>query len=104
VEFSVTILGSGAAVPTSRRNPSGQYIQIRNRHFLIDCGEGTQMQMRKFGVNFNRITHVFISHLHGDHFFGLVGLPSKAHSNIRSRWAETNNSDATGGSKREIGF
>ncbi|XOV67448.1 MAG: ribonuclease Z [Fluviicola sp.] len=79
MEFSVTILGSGAAVPTSRRNPSGQYIQIRNRHFLIDCGEGTQMQMRKFGVNFNRITHVFISHLHGDHFFGLVGLLSTMH-------------------------
>jgi len=79
VGFSVTILGSGAAVPTSRRNPSGQYVQCRNRHFLIDCAEGTQMQMRKFGVNFNRITHVFISHLHGDHFFGLVGLLSTMH-------------------------
>ncbi|MCR9173746.1 MAG: ribonuclease Z [bacterium] len=79
MDFTVTILGSGAAVPTSRRNPSGQYIQCRNRHFLIDCGEGTQMQMRKFGVNFNRITHVFISHLHGDHFFGLVGLLSTMH-------------------------
>ncbi|MDB3906854.1 ribonuclease Z [Crocinitomicaceae bacterium] len=79
MDFSVTILGSGAAVPTSRRNPSSQYIQCRNRHFLIDCGEGTQMQMRKFGVSFNRITHVFISHLHGDHFFGLVGLLSTMH-------------------------
>lgn len=79
MDFTVTILGSGAAVPTSRRNPSSQYIQCRNRHFLIDCGEGTQMQMRKFGVNFNRITHIFISHLHGDHFFGLVGLLSTMH-------------------------
>lgn len=79
MEFSVTILGSGAAVPTSRRNPSSQYIQCRNRHFLIDCAEGTQMQMRKYHVNMNRIEHVFISHLHGDHFFGLVGLLSTMH-------------------------
>ena len=79
MDFSVTILGSGAAVPTSRRNPSSQYIQCRNRHFLIDCAEGTQMQMRKYGINFNRVTHIFISHLHGDHFFGLVGLLSTMH-------------------------
>lgn len=79
MEFSVTILGSGSAVPTSRRNPSGQYIQCRNRHFLIDCGEGTQMQIRKLGIHFQRIEHVFISHLHGDHFFGLVGLLSTLH-------------------------
>ncbi len=79
MEFSVTILGSGSAVPTSRRNPSAQYIQCRNRHFLIDCGEGTQMQIRKLGINFQRITDVFISHLHGDHYFGLVGLLSTMH-------------------------
>lgn len=79
MEFSITILGSGSAVPTSRRNPSSQYIQCRNRHFLIDCGEGTQMQIRKLGINFQRITHIFISHLHGDHYFGLVGLLSTMH-------------------------
>lgn len=79
MEFSVTILGSGAALPTSRRNPTSQYVQCRNRHFLIDCGEASQIQMRKCGVNFNRISHIFISHLHGDHYFGLVGLLSTMH-------------------------
>jgi ribonuclease Z len=76
VSFSVTILGSGAALPTGKRNPTSQYIFCNNRHILIDCGEGTQMQLRKFGIPFQRITHIFISHLHGDHFFGLPGLLS----------------------------
>lgn len=76
MSFSVTILGSGAALPTGRRNPTSQYIYCNNRHILIDCGEGTQMQLRKFGIPFQRITHIFISHLHGDHFFGLPGLLS----------------------------
>jgi len=79
VNFSVTILGSGSAVPTSRRNPSAQYIQCSNRHLLIDCGEGTQMQLRKMGIKFQRIGHVFISHLHGDHYYGLIGLLSTMH-------------------------
>jgi len=79
VSFSVTILGSGSAVPTSRRNPSAQYVQCSNRHLLIDCGEGTQMQLRKFGIKFQRIDYVLISHLHGDHYFGLVGLLSTMH-------------------------
>lgn len=79
MNFSVTILGSGSAIPTSRRNPSAQYVQCSNRHFLIDCGEGTQMQIRKLGIKFQRINHIFISHLHGDHYFGLVGLLSTMH-------------------------
>ncbi len=76
MSFSVTILGSGAALPTGKRNPTSQYIFCNNRHILIDCGEGTQMQLRKYGIPFQRITHIFISHLHGDHFFGLPGLLS----------------------------
>ena len=79
MDFSVTILGSGAALPTFSRNPTSQYVICNNRHILIDCGEGTQVQMRKFGVKFQRITHILISHLHGDHFFGLVGLLSTMH-------------------------
>ena len=76
MSFEITILGSGAAIPTSRRNPTSQYIVCNERHILIDCGEGTQMQIRKYGVRFQRINHILISHLHGDHFFGLVGLIS----------------------------
>lgn len=79
MSFSVTILGSGSALPTSRRKPTSQYIQCAGRHFLIDCGEGTQLQMRKYGVKFQRIDQIFISHLHGDHYFGLFGLLSTLH-------------------------
>ena len=79
MSFEVTILGSGAAVPTHRRNPTAQYIVCNDRHILIDCGEGTQMQFRKYGIRFQRISHILISHLHGDHFFGLVGLLSTMH-------------------------
>jgi ribonuclease Z len=79
VSFEVTILGSGAAIPTSRRNPTSQFVACNDRYILIDCGEGTQMQIRKFGVRFQRIRHILISHLHGDHFFGLVGLISSMH-------------------------
>lgn len=76
MKFEVTILGSSAALPTLQRNSTAQYITCCNRHILIDCGEGTQMQMRKFGVRFQRLDIILISHLHGDHFFGLVGLLS----------------------------
>jgi len=79
VSFSVTVLGSGSAVPTSRRALTSQFVECRSRYILIDCGEGTQMQMRKFGIKFQRIEHVLISHLHGDHYFGLVGLLSTMH-------------------------
>lgn len=77
--FEVTILGSGAAIPTLQRNPSSQFINCNDRYILIDCGEGTQHQLRKFGVKFQKINHILISHLHGDHFFGLVGLLSSMH-------------------------
>jgi ribonuclease Z len=76
MSFQIRILGSGAALPTSNRNPSAQYINCNERHILIDCGEGTQNQLRKYGIKFQKIKHIFISHLHGDHYFGLMGLLS----------------------------
>ncbi len=74
--FNIKILGCGSATPTVRRNPTAQIVNAHERHILIDCGEGTQLQMRKFGVKFQKINHVLISHLHGDHYLGLVGLIS----------------------------
>lgn len=74
--MKLTILGCYSAAPRVDTNPTAQILDIRNHLFLIDCGEGTQIQLRKFKVKFSRIKHVFISHLHGDHFFGLVGLIS----------------------------
>jgi ribonuclease Z len=76
VKFEVTILGCGAALPTMRHHPTGQVVNIHDKYFLVDCGEGTQMQLRKYKVKMQRINHVFISHLHGDHYFGLNGLLS----------------------------
>jgi len=73
MSFSIHILGTSSATPTKYRNPSAQVLNVRERLFLIDCGEGTQMQMRTYGVKFQRINHVFISHLHGDHYLGLIG-------------------------------
>ena len=74
--MNLTILGCYAATPRTFTNPTSQVLEIRNRLFLIDCGEGTQVQLRKNKIRFSRINHIFISHLHGDHFFGLVGLVS----------------------------
>ncbi|MGQ1891538.1 ribonuclease Z [Thermophagus sp. OGC60D27] len=74
--LSVTILGSNSALPTSERNPTAQVLNASGRFFLIDCGEGTQLQLRRNRVHFGRIHHIFISHLHGDHVFGLPGLIS----------------------------
>lgn len=79
MSFQLTILGSGAALPTANRAPSAQYVVCNERHILIDCGEGTQTQLRKNKVHIQRITHILISHLHGDHYFGLVGLLSTLH-------------------------
>lgn len=79
MSFEVTILGSGAALPTSSRNPTSQYVVCNDRHILIDCGEGTQNQIRRHGIKLQKISHILISHLHGDHFFGLVGLLSTMH-------------------------
>lgn len=72
--FSVTILGSGAALPAYGRHPTAQYVTFNNRAFLFDCGEGTQMLMQAYGLKTSRIGEIFISHRHGDHYFGLVGL------------------------------
>lgn len=77
--FDLLILGSSSASPTSERNPSAQLLNIAERHFLIDCGEATQIQLRRFKAKFQAIDHIFISHLHGDHFFGLPGLLSSMH-------------------------
>ncbi len=77
--FSVTILGSSSATPTSERNPTSQLVNHREKCFMIDCGEGTQIALRKHHIHFQRINHIFISHLHGDHFYGLIGLISSMH-------------------------
>ncbi len=74
--MKLTILGCYSATPRAFTNPTAQVLDIKGNLFLIDCGEGTQVQLRKFKVKFSRIKHVFISHLHGDHFFGLIGLIS----------------------------
>ncbi|AKA34000.1 ribonuclease Z [Flagellimonas lutaonensis] len=74
--MKVHILGCYSATPRALTNPTAQVLEIRNHLFLIDCGEGTQVQLRKNKIKFSRINHVFISHLHGDHFFGLPGLVS----------------------------
>jgi ribonuclease Z len=76
VSFSVTILGSSSALPTSERFPTAHLLNANERFFLIDCGEGTQIQLRKYRIRLGKINHIFISHLHGDHIFGLFGLIS----------------------------
>tara|TARA_B110000046_G_scaffold182926_1_gene217948 strand:- start:21597 stop:22511 length:915 start_codon:yes stop_codon:yes gene_type:complete len=76
MSLSLTILGCHSATPRVNAFPTSQYLEINNSHFLIDCGEGTQRQMRKYKIGFSKINHIFISHLHGDHFYGLVGLLS----------------------------
>ncbi|ALO48997.1 ribonuclease Z [Hoylesella enoeca] len=74
--FRVHILGCGSALPTLRHNPSSQLVEIRGKVFMVDCGEGTQIQLRRSRTHFGKIKAVFISHLHGDHCFGLLGMIS----------------------------
>ena len=76
MSFELTILGSSAALPTSKRFPTAHLLHAGERFFLIDCGEGTQIRLRQYGINPSRIHHILISHLHGDHVFGLFGLLS----------------------------
>lgn len=74
--MKLTILGCHSATPRTNTNPTSQVLEIKNHMFLIDCGEGTQVELRRNKIKFSRIKHIFISHLHGDHYFGLVGLVS----------------------------
>lgn len=74
--MKLTILGCHSATPRTNTNPTSQVLEIKNHMFLIDCGEGTQVELRRHKIKFSRIKHIFISHLHGDHYFGLVGLIS----------------------------
>lgn len=76
MKFSLTILGSSSALPTSDRFLTAQVLNVNERFFLLDCGEGTQIQLRRCKIPFGKIRHIFISHLHGDHLFGLPGLLS----------------------------
>jgi ribonuclease Z len=85
MKFEVTILGSSSATPIFNRNPTSQALNVNEKLYLIDCGEGTQQQMLKFDVKPSRIEHIFISHLHGDHYLGLVGLLSSLHLNGRTK-------------------
>jgi ribonuclease Z len=72
--LAVTILGNNSALPAFDRHPTAQVVTLDDHLFLVDCGEGTQMQMAKYRIRRSRINHIFISHLHGDHYFGLIGL------------------------------
>jgi ribonuclease Z len=76
MSITLTILGCHSATPRENAHPTAQIVTIKNHTFLVDCGEGTQVQLRKYSIKFNKIKHVFISHLHGDHFYGLIGLIS----------------------------
>lgn len=84
MSFKITILGSSGAVPAYGRMPSAQFIEIQNHYFLIDCGEGAQIQLMKYNLYLHRIDHIFISHLHGDHYLGLMGLLFTMHLNRRA--------------------
>lgn len=83
-QFKITVLGSSGALPAYGRFPSAQLVEIQNRYFLIDCGEGTQMQLMRFQLSFHKINHIFISHLHGDHYLGLTGLLFTMHLQRRA--------------------
>ncbi len=82
--FEVGILGSSSATPIYQRHPTAQVINFHERFFLVDCGEGTLIQMNRYKIKFHRINHIFISHLHGDHYLGLLGLISTMHLQGRS--------------------
>ncbi len=83
MKFEVTILGSSSATPIYNRNPTAQLLNCNEKFYLIDCGEGTQQQLIRYGFKASKIDYIFISHLHGDHYFGLIGLLSSLHLNGR---------------------
>jgi ribonuclease Z len=76
MSFELTVLGTSSGLPTSKRFPTAHVLNVHERFFLIDCGEGTQIRLRQFKIHFQRINHIFISHLHGDHYYGIFGLLS----------------------------
>ncbi len=82
--FEVYILGSSSATPIYQRHPTAQILNIHEKLFLVDCGEGTLIQLNRYHIRFHRINHIFISHLHGDHYLGLMGLMSTMHLQGRS--------------------
>lgn len=84
-KFEIIVLGSSSATPAYSRNPSAQLLNISDKFYLIDCGEATQNQLNKFKLKASRIDFIFISHLHGDHYLGLVGLLSTMHLNGRTK-------------------
>src|SRR5690606_4754052 len=84
MKFELTILGSNSATPAFGRNQSSQLLNVNEKYYLIDCGEGTQLQLNRFGVKKNKINYIFISHLHGDHYLGIVGLLSSMHLSGRT--------------------
>jgi len=85
MKFEVTVLGSSSATPVNHRNPTAQLLNCNEKFYLIDCAEGTQQQLIKFNIKPSKIDYVFISHLHGDHYFGLIGLLSSMHLNGRTK-------------------
>jgi ribonuclease Z len=84
LSLNLTILGSSGALPAIGRFPTSQYLEIQNRHFLIDCGEGAQIQLARLQISIHKIDHIFISHLHGDHYLGLVPLLFSMHLHKRA--------------------
>ena len=82
--LALTILGNNSALPAHGRHPTAQFLHWNSRGFLIDCGEGTQMQLLKYRIGWGKISHIFISHLHGDHYFGLPGLLNSMNLQNRS--------------------
>lgn len=83
--FEVTILGSNSALPAHGRHPTSQVLHVHDHLFLIDCGEGAQIRLEKYKIKHGKIDDIFISHLHGDHFFGLIGLITSYHLNHREK-------------------
>lgn len=84
MSLNLTILGSSGALPAVGRFPTSQYLEIQNRHFLIDCGEGAQIQLARLQISIHKIDHIFISHLHGDHYLGLMPLLFSMHLHKRA--------------------
>ena len=84
MSFNLTILGTGSATPVLTRNPTAHYLQIEQDGYLIDCGEGTQNQLLRYKLRPTRLKYIFITHLHGDHYFGLIGLVSTLNMHRRT--------------------